>query len=120
MVLTDLKFLRPSGLNHQRQFCQFPPPDKKNNQSPNPKFQINPNDPMSKSPKRILTNPFLRILVIEYWLLIGYWFLDLGYCNFIQLLKGIPNNRSSSFPSSSVLAVVTMTMFIPFTLSILS
>ena len=38
----------------------------------------------------------------------------------VQFLKGIPSNFSSSFPSSSVLAVVTMTMFIPFTLSILS
>jgi arylsulfatase A-like enzyme len=37
-----------------------------------------------------------------------------------EYFQGIPNNRSNSFPSSSVLAVVTITMFIPFTLSILS
>jgi len=35
-------------------------------------------------------------------------------------LKGMPSNRSSSLPSSSVFAVVTMLMFIPFTLSTLS
>ncbi len=39
---------------------------------------------------------------------------------YLYFLKGIPNSFNKNLPSSSVRALVTMVMFIPLTLSILS